>query len=119
MATPKKRSDFLRDIIDADIASNKHGGRVVTRFPPEPNGYVTSGHAKSNWPNFGIAQDYGGACNLRFDDTNPEAEDIEYAESIQADGKGLGVEWDELRFASDYYERFDEYAGEPTEQGAA
>ena len=96
-------SNFIRHIVVDDRASGKHGGRVVTRFPPEPNGYLHLGHAKSICLNFGIAADFGGVCHLRFDDTNPAKEDIEYVEAIKADVKWLGFEWDELRHASDYF----------------
>jgi glutaminyl-tRNA synthetase len=100
------RSDFIRDIVIADNASGKHGGRVATRFPPEPNGYLHIGHAKSICLNFGIAQDFGGTCNLRFDDTNPVTEDTEYVESIQEDVRWLGASWeDRLYYASDYFEK--------------
>jgi glutaminyl-tRNA synthetase len=97
---------FIRDIIDDDLKSGKHT-RVVTRFPPEPNGYLHIGHAKSICLNFGLAADYGGACHLRFDDTNPSTEDEEYALAIQRDVKWLGFDWGEnLFFASDYFEQF-------------
>ena len=86
--------------------SGKHGGRVATRFPPEPNGYLHIGHAKSICLNFGIARDFGGTCNLRFDDTNPVTEDVEYVESIQDDVRWLGFDWDDrLFYASDYFEQ--------------
>ena len=103
-ATP--RQDFIREIVAADNASGKHGGRVATRFPPEPNGYLHIGHAKSICLNFGIARDFGGTCNLRFDDTNPVTEDVEYVESIQEDVRWLGFAWDDrLFYASDYFEQ--------------
>jgi len=88
-------SNFIRNIIDADIAAGKHSGRVATRFPPEPNGYLHVGHAKSICLNFGIARDYKGTCNLRFDDTNPHKENIEYVEAIKQDVRWLGYDWDE------------------------
>src|SRR6516225_11535539 len=107
--TPKP-SDFIRDIVAADVASGKVQ-RVITRFPPEPNGYLHIGHAKSICLNFGIAREYGGTCNLRFDDTNPLKEDVEYVDSIQADVKWLGFDWgDKLFYASDYFERLYEFA---------
>jgi glutaminyl-tRNA synthetase len=99
-----ERRDFIRDIINGDNASGKHAGRVATRFPPEPNGYLHIGHAKSICLNFGIARDYSGICNLRFDDTNPITEDVEYVESIEADVKWLGFDWNGLYYASDYFE---------------
>jgi glutaminyl-tRNA synthetase len=107
----KKTVDFIRQIINDDNQSGKHGGRVHTRFPPEPNGYLHIGHAKSICLNFGIAQDYGGECNLRFDDTNPEAEDTEYVESIKKDVQWLGFEWkDQVLFASNYFDQLYEWA---------
>jgi glutaminyl-tRNA synthetase len=97
--------NFIHDLIDADRAAGKHQGRVATRFPPEPNGYLHIGHAKSICLNFGLARKYGGTCNLRFDDTNPLTEEVEYVDSIQADVRWLGFEWDNLYFASDYFEQ--------------
>ena len=98
-------SDFIREIVAADLRSGKHQ-RVVTRFPPEPNGYLHIGHAKSICLNFGIAQEFGGVCHLRFDDTNPLKEDVEYVDSIQEDIRWLGFDWgDNLFYASDYFER--------------
>ena len=105
------RLDFIREIITADNASGKHAGRVATRFPPEPNGYLHIGHAKSICLNFGIAGDFNGTCNLRFDDTNPVTEDVEYVESIQDDVHWLGFSWDDrLYYASDYFETLYECA---------
>jgi len=107
------RSNFIRQIIDEDIAANKNNGAVVTRFPPEPNGYLHIGHAKSICLNFGIALDYKGSCNLRFDDTNPHKENVEFVESIQQDVKWLGFEWaNEVLFSSDYFEKLHGYAVE-------
>jgi glutaminyl-tRNA synthetase len=104
--TPTERRDFIREIVVADNASGKHGGRVATRFPPEPNGYLHIGHAKSICLNFGIAQEFGGTCNLRFDDTNPVTEDVEYVDAIEEDVRWLGFSWDDrLHYASDYFER--------------
>ncbi|MEQ8225818.1 MAG: glutamine--tRNA ligase, partial [Candidatus Eremiobacterota bacterium] len=114
-----KPTDFIRDIIEEDLKSNKNNGRVMTRFPPEPNGYLHIGHAKSICLNFGIAQQYGGKCNLRFDDTNPTKEDVEYVESIQEDIKWLGFKWDSLFYASDYFEQMYEYAVELIKRGKA
>jgi glutaminyl-tRNA synthetase len=102
--TTDRASNFVRDIIEADLAANVHGGRVVTRFPPEPNGYLHIGHAKAICIDFGMAADYHGHCHLRFDDTNPTAEDTEYVDGIQADVRWLGFEWgDRLFFASDFF----------------
>ena len=98
--------NFIRGIIEADIRGGKNGGRVQTRFPPEPNGYLHIGHAKSICLNFGMAPRYAGLCNLRFDDTNPSKEDIEYVESIMEDVRWLGFDWeDRLYYASDYFEQ--------------
>jgi len=103
--------NFIRTIIEEDLKKNKHGGRVHTRFPPEPNGYLHIGHAKSICLNFGLAQDYGGLCNLRFDDTNPIKEEGEYVESIREDVRWLGFDWDDREFyASDYFDQLYEYA---------
>ncbi|HUM01038.1 MAG TPA: glutamine--tRNA ligase/YqeY domain fusion protein, partial [Thermoanaerobaculia bacterium] len=100
--TPGK--DFIREIVDEDRRSGKHGGKVATRFPPEPNGYLHIGHAKSICLNFGVAFEYGGTCNLRFDDTNPLKEEVEYVDSIQEDVRWLGFDWgDRLYYASDYF----------------
>jgi glutaminyl-tRNA synthetase len=114
-------SNFIRDIVAADYAAGKHGGRVVTRFPPEPNGYLHIGHAKSICLNFGIANDTpGGICHLRFDDTNPTTEDPEYVHSIQEDVRWLGFDWhDKLFFASDYFEQLYLYAEQLIQKGKA
>jgi glutaminyl-tRNA synthetase len=111
-------SNFIRDIIDADLASNKVSA-VVTRFPPEPNGYLHIGHAKSICLNFGIARDYGGHCNLRFDDTNPEKESVEYVNSIRRDVEWLGFSWHSNPFASDYFDQLYAYALDLIKQGLA
>jgi glutaminyl-tRNA synthetase len=112
--------DFIREIVEAEVASGKHGGRVATRFPPEPNGYLHIGHAKAISVNFGIADEYHGVCNLRFDDTNPVKEEVEYVESIQEDVRWLGYDWDDrLFFASDYFEEFYRYAVKLIEKGKA
>jgi glutaminyl-tRNA synthetase len=112
--------DFIRTIIEADLKSGKNGSRVATRFPPEPNGYLHIGHAKSICINFGIAAQYGGACNLRYDDTNPTKEEVEYVESIQEDVHWLGFDWGGRRyFASDYFERLYGYAIELIRNGKA
>jgi glutaminyl-tRNA synthetase len=113
-------SDFIRDIIDEDMKTGKHQGRVVTRFPPEPNGYPHIGHAKSVCLNFGIAAQYGGACNLRMDDTDPSGESMEYVDSIIRDVKWLGFDWeDRLYYASDYYEKLYQYAVQLIKMGKA
>ena len=113
-------SDFIRDIIAADLKANKNDGRVVTRFPPEPNGYLHIGHAKSICLNFGIAAEHNGVCHLRFDDTNPAKEDIEYVDSIQEDVRWLGFDWqDKLFYASDYYEQLYQYAVHLVKNGKA
>ena len=110
VATAEAGRDFIRDIIQADLDSNKHS-RIVTRFPPEPNGYLHLGHAKSIALNFGIAQEFGGRCHLRFDDTNPTREEQEYIDSIQADVRWLGYDWgSDLFYASDYFDRLYEWA---------
>jgi glutaminyl-tRNA synthetase len=112
--------DFIRDIIDEDLTTNKYKGRVHTRFPPEPNGYLHIGHAKSICLNFGIAEDYHGLCNLRFDDTNPAKEEEEYVQSIIENVKWLGFDWeDRLFFASDYFEKMYEYAVQLVKAGKA
>jgi len=111
--------DFIRAIIDEDLASGKHNGRVATRFPPEPNGYLHIGHAKSICLNFGVAAERGGTCNLRFDDTNPAKEDVEYVDAIKADVEWLGFRWDALLFASDYFERLYGFAVELIRRGKA
>jgi glutaminyl-tRNA synthetase len=116
----KKPLDFIRQIVEDDLRTNKHGGRVLTRFPPEPNGYLHIGHAKSICLNFGVAAEYGGLTNLRFDDTNPETEDVEYVDSIQRDIRWLGFDWeDRLFYASDYFEWFYECAVKLVESGLA
>jgi glutaminyl-tRNA synthetase len=111
--------DFIRTIITEDLAAGRNGGRVATRFPPEPNGYLHIGHAKSICLNFGVAKDFGGTCNLRFDDTNPTKEDVEYVESIEEDVRWLGFEWDGFHFASDYFEQLYGYAVALVEKGLA
>ena len=118
-ATPAP-TDFIRDIIDEDLRMNKHEGRVATRFPPEPNGYIHIGHAKSVCLNFGLAKQYGGTCNLRLDDTDPAGESMEYVESIIRDVHWLGFDWeDRLFYASDYFERLYSFAVELIKKGEA
>ena len=111
--------DFIRARIAEDLAAGRGGSRVATRFPPEPNGYLHIGHAKSICLNFGVAQEFGGTCNLRFDDTNPTKEDIEYVESIEEDVRWLGFEWAGLHFASDYFEQLYDYAVHLIRRGLA
>ncbi len=106
-----RAQDFIREIIEEDLKAGRHGGRVHTRFPPEPNGYLHIGHAKSIVLNFGVAAEFDGLCNLRFDDTNPTKEDVEYVESIQEDVRWLGFDWgDRMYYASDYFERMYAFA---------
>jgi glutaminyl-tRNA synthetase len=115
-----KFGGFIQEIIDQDMASGKYGGRVHTRFPPEPNGYLHIGHAKAICIDFGLAEVNGGLCNLRFDDTNPSKEEVEYVESIKQDIRWLGFDWgDRLFFASDYFDRLYEYAVELIKRGKA
>ena len=115
-----KFGGFIQEIIDQDRASGKYGGRVHTRFPPEPNGYLHIGHAKAICIDFGLAEANGGLCNLRFDDTNPSKEEVEYVESIKEDIRWLGFDWgDRLFFASDYFDRLYEYAVELIKRGKA
>jgi glutaminyl-tRNA synthetase len=117
---PAAPLDFIRAIVTEDLAAGRNAGRVVTRFPPEPNGYLHIGHAKSICLNFGVAGEFGGTCNLRFDDTNPEKEDVEYVDSIMEDVRWLGFEWaGEPRYASDYFETLYEYAEHLIKTGKA
>ena len=112
--------DFIRQIVTDDIANGKNGGKVVTRFPPEPNGYLHIGHAKSICLNFGIAKEFGGVCHLRFDDTNPEKEDTEYVDSIMEDVRWLGFDWgDNLFYASDYFDQLYDWAVQLIKDGKA
>ena len=112
--------DFIRAIIEEDLRAGRHGGRVATRFPPEPNGYLHIGHAKSICLNFGVAAQYGGTCNLRFDDTNPLTEEAEYVEAIKRDVRWLGFDWgDREYYASDYFERLYEFAVALIREGKA
>src|SRR3954467_965228 len=104
--------DFIRAIVDDDVTTGKHHGRVATRFPPEPNGYLHIGHAKAICLNFGVADEHRGTCNLRFDDTNPTKEDVEYVESIKEDVAWLGFRWTAELYASDYFERLYQFAVE-------
>jgi len=120
MSEFKTKDNFIRDIINSDLEAGKNQGRVHTRFPPEPNGYLHVGHVKSLVINFGLAAAYGGKCNLRFDDTNPEKEEIEYVESIKTDIRWLGYDWEDREFyASDYYEQLYELAERLINKGKA
>ncbi len=120
MSEAARTSNFLTDIIEADLAAGRNGGRVVTRFPPEPNGFLHIGHAKSICLNFGLAQQYGGRTHLRFDDTNPTTEETEYVEAIQEDVRWLGWDWGEhLHYASDYFERMYQCAERLVREGKA
>jgi len=113
-------SNFISAIIEADLAAGKHGGRVATRFPPEPNGYLHIGHAKSICLNFGLAKAFGGTCNLRFDDTNPTKEEVEYVDSIKEDVRWLGFDWDDrLYYASDYFEQLFNFGVQLIKSGKA
>jgi glutaminyl-tRNA synthetase len=117
---PAKPVNFIREIIDEDLKTGKHGDRIHTRFPPEPNGYLHIGHAKSICLNFGIARDYNGTCNLRFDDTNPTKEEMEYVQSIKEDVRWLGFNWEDREYyASDYFDQFFEYAIQLIKKGKA
>src|SRR5436305_11607357 len=109
-AAPAAPVDFIRAIVGRDVVRGKHGGRVATRFPPEPNGYLHIGHAKSICLNFGVAQEHGGTCNLRFDDTNPTTEDVEYVDAIKEDVAWLGFGWSAELYASDYFEQLYQFA---------
>jgi len=118
--TPPAATDFIRDIIDEDLRTGRHAGRVATRFPPEPNGYIHIGHAKSVCLNFGLARQYGGTCNLRLDDTDPAGESMEFVESIIRDVRWLGFDWeDRLFYASDYFEKLFAFAVELIKKGDA
>ena len=106
---PEKSTNFIRNIIDEDLSIGKYTN-IITRFPPEPNGYLHIGHAKSICLNFGTALDYNGLCNLRFDDTNPSKEDVEFVESIKKDVDWLGFHWNEkVKFSSDYFDQYYKY----------
>ncbi|MEG3604519.1 MAG: glutamate--tRNA ligase family protein, partial [Verrucomicrobiota bacterium] len=119
-STADKPLDFIRSIISEDRTNGKNEGRVHTRFPPEPNGYLHLGHAKSICLNFGVAEEFGGLCNLRLDDTNPAAEKTEYAEAIMADVRWLGFDWEErLHHASDYFDQLFDWAVRLIENGKA
>ena len=104
-SSEKKSLNFIEQIVEKDLKEGKNGGRIQTRFPPEPNGYLHIGHAKAICMDFGIAQRYGGVCNLRFDDTNPTKEDVEYVEAIKEDIQWLGFQWGNEYYASDYFQQ--------------
>ena len=113
-------SNFVRDIIQEDLKTNKYGGRVCTRFPPEPNGYLHVGHAKAIHLDFGLAKEFGGQCNLRFDDTNPSKEETEYVEGIIEDVKWLGGDFgDRIYYASEYFSQLYEWAVQLIKAGKA
>ena len=116
----RKPLDFIREIVSNDVQAGKNGGKVATRFPPEPNGYLHIGHAMAFSLSFEIAEEYGGVCNLRFDDTNPAKEGTEYVDAIKEDIKWLGFDWgDRLYFASDYFQTLHEYAIRLIQEGDA
>ena len=119
MAEVEVGSNFVREIVEEDLKNGKNGGRVATRFPPEPNGYLHIGHAKSICLNFGLAKQFGGTCNLRFDDTDPVKEDTEYCDSIKEDVRWLGFDWNALYFASDYFDQLYAWAQELIRRGKA
>ena len=106
----KKSLSFVEQMVEADLAEGKNGGRIQTRFPPEPNGYIHIGHAKAICMDFGVAERYGGVCNLRFDDTNPSKEDTEYVDSILNDIQWLGFKWGNVYYASDYFQQLWDFA---------
>ncbi|NRB42539.1 MAG: glutamine--tRNA ligase, partial [Pseudomonadales bacterium] len=113
-------NNFIHKIIADDLSANTHGGKVLTRFPPEPNGYLHIGHAKSICVNFGLAEEFGGQCNLRFDDTNPEKEEQEYIDAIKSDVQWLGFQWaDKIKYASDYFPQFYAWAEHLIKNGKA
>src|SRR5574344_2826675 len=115
----KKTLNFIEQLVESDLKEGKNDGRIATRFPPEPNGYLHIGHAKAICLDFGIARNYGGICNLRFDDTNPVKEDVEYVESIQEDIQWLGYQWANIYYASDYFLQLWDLAVELIKKGKA
>ena len=123
MTTEEKKDErtlnFIEEIVEEDLREGKHNGRVLTRFPPEPNGYLHIGHAKSICLNFGLASKYGGSTNLRFDDTNPVKEDTEYVDSIKNDVQWLGFSWANELYASDYFEQLYQLAVQLIKEGHA
>ena len=115
----KKSLNFIEQIVENDLKEGKNGGKVQTRFPPEPNGYLHIGHAKAICLDFGIAAAHGGVCNLRFDDTNPTKEDTEYVDAIKEDIRWLGFQWDNLYYASDYFPQLFDLAIQLIKEGKA
>jgi glutaminyl-tRNA synthetase len=115
----KKSLNFIEEIVEKDLQEGKNDGRIQTRFPPEPNGYLHIGHAKAIFMDFGIAQKYNGICNLRFDDTNPTKEDVEYVDSIQEDINWLGFKWANVYYASDYFQQLWDLAVKLIKDGKA
>ncbi|MCF0201870.1 MAG: glutamine--tRNA ligase, partial [Bacteroidaceae bacterium] len=105
-----KSISFVEQFVEEDLAAGKNNKRIQTRFPPEPNGYLHIGHAKAICMDFGVAKNYGGVCNLRFDDTNPQKEDVEYVDSIMEDIKWLGFQWGSVYYASDYFQQLWDFA---------
>ena len=118
-ATEKKSLNFIEQAVENDLKEGKNGGKVQTRFPPEPNGYLHIGHAKAICLDFGIAARYGGVCNLRFDDTNPTKEDMEYVEAIKEDIQWLGFQWGNEYYASDYFQQLWDFAVNLIKEGKA
>jgi glutaminyl-tRNA synthetase len=118
-SSEKKSLNFIEQIVEKDLKEGKNGGRIQTRFPPEPNGYLHIGHAKAICMDFGIAQRYGGVCNLRFDDTNPTKEDVEYVEAIKEDIQWLGYQWGNEYYASDYFQQLWDFAIRLIKEGKA
>ena len=117
--TEKKSLNFIEQAVEKDLKEGKNGGRVQTRFPPEPNGYLHIGHAKAICLDFGMAAQYGGVCNLRFDDTNPTKEDMEYVDSIKEDIQWLGFQWANIYYASDYFQQLWDFAVQLIKEGKA
>src|SRR5678816_1013795 len=117
--SPATRRDFIREMVAEDVATNRFGRQIATRFPPEPNGFAHIGHAKSICLNFGIKEEFGGRCNLRFDDTNPFTEDIKYVEAFKEDVRWLGFEWDAELYASDYFEKLYQFGELLVQKGSA
>ena len=115
----EKSLNFIEQKIEQDLAEGKNGGRVQTRFPPEPNGYLHIGHAKAIALDFGVAEKYNGVCNLRLDDTNPQKEDIEYVKAIEKDIEWLGFKWGKVLYASDYFQQLWDFAVELIKRGKA